>query len=65
MDVRKKFVITAIAITDNKNVTTYVKKRFATLNSDLRSLEAWLLKNNCTVVCMESTGKYWIPIFSF
>lgn len=64
MDVHKKFVIAAIAITDYKNVTTYLKKRFATFNSDLRSLEAWLLKNNCTEVCMESTGKYWIPIFN-
>jgi transposase len=64
IDVHKKFVIAAIAISDYQNVTTYVKKRFATFNSDLRSLEAWLLKNNCTEVCMESTGKYWIPIFN-
>jgi len=64
MDVHKKFVIAAIAFTDFKNVTTYKKKRFATFNSDLKSLEKWLLDNNCTEVCMESTGKYWIPIFN-
>lgn len=62
IDVHKKFVIAAIAFTDYKNVTTYKKKRFATFNSDLKSLETWLLHNNCTEVCMESTGKYWIPI---
>ncbi len=64
MNVHKKFVIAAIAFTDFKNVTTYKKKRFATFNSDLKSLEKWLLDNNCTEICMESTGKYWIPIFN-
>lgn len=24
----------------------------------------WLLSYNCQDVCMESTGKYWIPIFN-
>lgn len=64
MDVHKKFVIAAIAFTDFKNVTTYKKKRFTTFNSDLKSLEKCLLDNNYTEVCMESTGKYWIPIFN-
>ncbi|HYD34440.1 MAG TPA: IS110 family transposase [Vitreimonas sp.] len=64
MDVHKSFVVAAIAITDKQNVTTYIKRRFATFNSDLKSLEKWLLGHNCTEVCMESTGKYWIPIFN-
>ena len=25
----------------------------------------WLIENNCYHVCMESTGKYWIPIFNY
>lgn len=58
MDVHKTFVVAAIAITDKQNVTTYIKRRFATFNSDLVSLEKWLLSHNCTEVCMESTGKY-------
>ena len=24
----------------------------------------WLLARNCKDVCMESTGKYWIPIYN-
>ena len=24
----------------------------------------WLLKHNCRDVCMESTGKYWIPVYN-
>lgn len=64
MDVHKKFIAVTIASTDFKGVTQYQKKRFSTFNSDLNSCKAWLLKNNCTEVCMESTGKYWIPIFN-
>ena len=25
----------------------------------------WLIENHCYHVCMESTGKYWIPIFNY
>jgi len=64
MDVHKKFIAVTIATTDFKGVTQYQKSRFSTFNSDLKSCKAWLLKNNCTEVCMESTGKYWIPIFN-
>ena len=26
--------------------------------------KAWLLENDCRDVCMESTGKYWVPVFN-
>lgn len=65
MDLHKKFVIASIAFIDFKNVTTYKKIRFAIFNSDLKSLQKWLLDNNCTEVCMESTDKYWIPFLMF
>ena len=64
MDVHKKFIAVCIATTDFKGVTTYTKKRFATFNSDLISCRDWLLRHNCSEVCMESTGKYWIPVFN-
>ena len=64
MDVHKSFVVACIATTDDKGVTTYKKKRFSTFTSDLRRCATWLAENNCTDVCMESTGKYWIPIYN-
>lgn len=64
MDVHKKFIAVCIATTDFKGVTSYKKKRFGTFNSDLTACRDWLLQNRCTEVCMESTGKYWIPIFN-
>ncbi|WP_339160752.1 transposase [Siminovitchia sp. FSL H7-0308] len=47
-----------------KNVTTYKHRRFSTFTKRLVELSQWLCKNNCKDVCMESTGKYWIPVFN-
>ena len=64
MDVHKNFLVACIASTDNRGVTSYKTKRFSTYSSDLRLCRDWLSKNNCKDVCMESTGKYWIPIYN-
>ena len=37
---------------------------FLPFSNGLRELAAWLAKYSCTEVCMESTGKYWIPVFN-
>ena len=64
MDVHKSFLVACIASTNNQGVTTYVTKRFSTFTGDLRKCSAWLARHNCKNVCMESTGKYWIPIYN-
>lgn len=64
MDVHKDFVVACIAGTDSCNVTTYKSRHYGTITSELRKLSAWLSENNCKDVCMESTGKYWIPIYN-
>ena len=64
MDVHKTFIVACIATTDSKGFTSYQSKRFSTFTSDLRRLSAWLADNNCRDICMESTGKYWIPVFN-
>jgi transposase len=65
IDVHKSFVVACIATTDEKLVTTYSKpKRFSTFTGDLRRFSDWLAQNNCKDVCMESTGKYWIPVWN-
>lgn len=64
IDVHKTFVVACIATTNDKGVTTYKRHRFSTYTAGLRELLMWLLENNCRDVCMESTGKYWIPIYN-
>lgn len=62
IDVHKSFVVACIAATNENGVTTYKRHRFSTFTGDLRRLANWLLENDCRDVCMESTGKYWIPV---
>jgi transposase len=64
IDVHKSFVVACVATTDTKLVTTYKSKRFSTFTGDLRRLAEWLTQYNCRDVCMESTGKYWIPVWN-
>ena len=64
MDVHKSFVVACIASTNGQGVTTYKSHRFSTFTKGLRELSQWLLQNDCRDVCMESTGKYWIPIYN-
>ena len=65
LDVHKKTVVASIAVTDPVTLqATYILKSFSTMNSDIVNLHNWLLANHCNDVCMESTGKYWIPIFN-
>ena len=39
MDIHKKFAVATIAITDYCDVTSYIKRRFTTFNSDLKALK--------------------------
>ena len=64
MDVHKSFLIACVATTNEHGVTTYQSKRFSTFTGDLRRCAKWLAERNCRDVCMESTGKYWIPIYN-
>lgn len=64
MDVHKSFLVACIASTDSVGVTSYKSRRFSTFTNDLKLLAAWLSANNCHDVCMESTGKYWIPVYN-
>lgn len=64
IDVHKTFVVACIASTDDLGMTSYQSHRFSTYTKGLRELSQWLWENDCQDVCMESTGKYWIPVFN-
>lgn len=64
LDVHKTWIYACIGITDPNGRTEYKQARFSSFSNGLRELAAWLAKYSCTVVCMESTGKYWIPVFN-
>ena len=65
VDVHKTFVVATIITTPTDSLQPhYQKKRFSTFNSDLNRFASWLLEHDCLDVCMESTGKYWVPVFN-
>lgn len=64
IDVHKKIIVVTIATTDSNNITNYQTKSFSTFTDNLEKCRDWLVDNKTFDVCMESTGKYWIPVFN-
>ena len=64
IDVHKKFVVATIGKTNQAGTTDYETREFSTFTENLIHLRDWLISSNCKEVCMESTGKYWIPVFN-
>lgn len=64
VDVHKSFLVGTIISTTDGIQPHYQKKRFSTFGGDLRKFADWLHANNCFDICMESTGKYWVPVFN-
>lgn len=64
VDVHKTFLVATIITTTNSILPKYQQKRFSTYYSGLLDFKQWLFANNCKDVCMESTGKYWVPVWN-
>ena len=63
VDVHKSFIVAVICISESIK-PKYIKKRFSTFNNQLIKFRDWLIENNCHNVCMESAGKYYIPVYN-
>ncbi len=64
VDVHKTFLVATIIKTTKGIEPSYSKKRFSTFNNSILEFKQWLLENDCHDVCMESTGKYWVPVYN-
>ena len=64
LDVHKTWIYGCIGITDTNGRTDYKQARFSSFSKGLQELSDWLKKYQCNEVCMESSGKYWIPVFN-
>ena len=64
LDVHKTWIYACIGITDTNGRTEYKQARFSSFSKGLRELDEWLTMYSCDEVCMESAGKYWIPVFN-
>lgn len=63
VDVHKSFIV-AVICDSTSTQPKYLKKRFSTFNNSLAEFRNWLISNDCQNVCMESTGKYYIPVYN-
>ena len=65
IDVHKEILMAAVCKTDPETLkATFYVRKFTTMNSDIRSMALWFKEHGVGDVCMESTGKYWIPVFN-
>jgi transposase len=64
LDVHKTWIYACIGITDDKGLTEYYRERFTSFHKGLLELVSFLKLHDCKEVCMESSGKYWIPVFN-
>lgn len=63
IDVHRDVIVCTIAKSQEGSMAaTYVQRSFSTKWSDLRECRDWLAEEGCEDVCMESTGKYWVPV---
>ena len=63
VDVHKSFIVAVICDSTSAK-PQYLRKRFSTFNNSLIEFRNWLLANDCQNVCMESTGKYYVPVYN-
>lgn len=63
VDVHKRFIIAVICDSSSAN-PKYIRKRFSTFNNQLIAFKNWLIEHDCQNVCMESTGKYYVPVYN-
>mgnify|MGYP003810611163 CR=1 FL=1 len=63
VDVHKSFIVAVIAKLKGKDVIFTGYKRFSTFKKGLLEFKAWLGEHDCYEICMESTGKYYVPVY--
>ena len=59
-DIHKKFIIATILSRDE----TKISGRFGMTLDEIVRFKEWVISNNCEAVAIESTGVYWIPIYT-
>lgn len=65
IDVHKNFMTIAILSTKSNALYETQTQTFPTMIDGILKAAAWLKSASCPVVVIESTGKYWIPVYNF
>jgi transposase len=60
VDIHRDSIVATILSRDGK----MSQREFGTTISELFEFRSWLLSSECKVVALESTGTYWIPVYT-
>ncbi len=64
VDVHKSILMACSCVTDTATLSAvFYVRQFTTANSDIRRMAEWFAGYGVNDVCLESTGKYWIPVY--
>jgi transposase len=64
IDVHKDSLTASLITSRDKGKEEIEVREFGTFTDELYELKKWLLKNDCPIVAMESTGVYWYPVYN-
>jgi transposase len=64
LDVHRSMITACALLSDERGRARQVKSQFVTTRAGLERLATWLRGLGVTVVGMESTGVYWMPVFA-
>jgi transposase len=59
-DIHKKFIMATILSRDGNKI----RGRFGMTLDEIVRFKDWVISNNCEAVAIESTGIYWVPIYT-
>ena len=59
-DIHKKLLVATILSREGSQIS----KRFGMKLDDILKFKEWVLENNCEQVAVESTGVYWVSIYT-
>jgi len=62
LDVHQAVIVACLIVQTGRKAKKEIRK-FRTVPTELRELVEWLTQSCCTLVAMESTGVYWMPIY--
>ncbi len=64
IDVHKKILAVVVADVEVEGEYTFERRRFQSSPDHLRLLAEWLLEQEVEEIVMESTAKYWVPLWA-
>lgn len=63
LDVHQAVIVACLIVQVTATKAKKEIRKFSTVQAGLKELVAWLVESGCTLVAMESTGVYWMPLY--